>query len=91
MVNKEFNVDEFIKNQGINYDLKEDYKCYARFFPEVDFKTFLILNRYGKLGRLIKGLRIDIPQENIYIKQNEKALGYYISRGTPLYPFGEYL
>jgi len=88
MVNKEFNINEFIKSQGMNYDLKEDYKCYEKFFPELDFKTFSILNRYGKLGRLIKGLRIDLPEKNIFIEQNEVVLAYFISRGVPRYPYG---
>jgi hypothetical protein len=88
MRDKEFNLDAFLESQGISYDLKEDYKCYKKFFPDLDYKTFVILNRYGKLGRLIKGLRIDVPQENVFIEQNEKALAYYMSRGVPLYPFG---
>lgn len=88
MENEEFNLDAFIANQGITYDLKEDYKCYKIFFPDLDYKTFVILNRYGKLGRLIKGLQIDVLQENVHIEQNEKALAYFISRGVPRYPFG---
>tara|TARA_R110000823_G_scaffold313466_2_gene441170 strand:- start:3109 stop:3381 length:273 start_codon:yes stop_codon:yes gene_type:complete len=89
MEDKEFNLDEFCQSLGIKHDLKEDFKCYEKFFPELDYKSFLILNRYGKLGRLIKGLRIDVPQENLYIEQNEKALAYFIARGVPRYPYGE--
>ncbi|HBI39846.1 MAG TPA: hypothetical protein DDY16_02710 [Tenacibaculum sp.] len=88
MDKNEFNLDAFLASQGIKHDLKEDYKCYEKFFPDLGFRTFSKLNHYGKLGRLIRGLRIDLPQENIFIEQNEKALAYYISRGVPLYPFG---
>ena len=64
MDKNEFNLDAFLASQGIKHDLKEDYKCYEKFFPDLGFRTFSKLNHYGKLGRLIRGLRIDLPQEN---------------------------
>lgn len=87
MDNKKNKIEELYKSLNYEYNLEKDFIMYNKVFPFLDFRTFLILSRYGKLGRLIKGKQIDIPEKNIFIKKDKLRNMLFIYRGVPDYPF----
>jgi hypothetical protein len=68
---KKFNLEQFKKDNGIrDYVIGRSYEIYKSYFPDLCYETFCILDINGMLGRFWRGQRIDLPSENIYIKEN---------------------
>jgi hypothetical protein len=65
---KEFNIEKFKEDNGIiDYRIGDDYEIYKSYFPKMNNELFYTLDKNGMLGRLFKGLPIDLTKENIHI------------------------
>ncbi len=67
----QLDIEKLKNDMGINdFSMIENFKIYKSYFPELSYKRFCIYEKNGMLGRLWRGQRIDLPKENIHIKEN---------------------
>lgn len=62
------NLEQIKKDLGIkNPNSRTQFLIYQSYFPDLEYRTFLILLRNGMLGRLFRGQEINLIGENIFI------------------------
>lgn len=65
-----FDLGKFKTEHGIKgYKVGGDYEIYKSYFPELEYNLFSILDKNGMKGRLWRGQIIDLPWEDIYIRE----------------------